>query len=81
MSGRNIPKIRSLFVGANPAWGDEGCALPIMPDYLRPWSYYQGTFLEGQQRYDDRIELPAGYTITEGKTADGIPTYTVNYTK
>ena len=29
------------FVGANPAWGDEGCMLPTTPNYLRPWSYYQ----------------------------------------
>ena len=69
------------FVGANPAWGDEGCAMPITPDYLRPWSYYQGTFLDGQKMCDDKIELPDGYSITEGKTADGRPTYTVNYSK
>ncbi|MBE6729757.1 MAG: hypothetical protein E7568_05955 [Ruminococcaceae bacterium] len=69
------------FVGANPAWGDEGCAMPITPNYERPWSYYQGTFLDGQQVYDDRIEIPAGYTITEGTTTDGRPTYTVNYSK
>ena len=69
------------FVGANPAWGDEGCAMPITPNYLRPWSYYQGMFLEGQQMYDDKIELPAGYTITEGTTADGRPVFTVNYSK
>ncbi len=67
------------FVGANPAWGDEGCALPITPDYLRPWSYYQGTFLDGQQMYDDRIEIPANYTITESTTADGRPVYTVDF--
>lgn len=69
------------FANANPAWGDEGCALPVTPDYLRPWSYYQGCFLEGQVMYDDRIEVPAGYTITEGTTADGRPTYTVTYNK
>ncbi|MBE5793265.1 MAG: hypothetical protein E7323_01095 [Clostridiales bacterium] len=69
------------FVGANPAYGDEGCALPITPDYLRPWSYYQGTFLEGQQVYDDKLDIPAGYTITEGTASDGRPTYTVTYTK
>ncbi|MBQ3156466.1 MAG: hypothetical protein IJB81_06010 [Clostridia bacterium] len=67
------------FVGANPAWGDEGCAMPITPDYLRPWSYYQGMFLEGQQMYDDKIEIPAGYTITEGTTEDNRPTFTVKY--
>lgn len=69
------------FVGANPAWGDEGCAMPITPDYLRPWSYYQGMFLEGQQMHDDQIVIPDGYTITEGAHADGRPTYTVNYAK
>ncbi len=69
------------FVGANPAWGDEGCALPITPDYLRPWSYYQGTFLDGQQVYDDKVAIPDGYTITEGVLADGRPTYTVEYSK
>ena len=36
------------FVGANPAWGDEGCMLPTTPQYLRPWSYYQGELLDGQ---------------------------------
>lgn len=35
------------FVGANPAWGDEGCMLPTSPQYLRPWSYYQGAFIAG----------------------------------
>lgn len=68
------------FANANPAWGDEGCMLPITPDYLRPWSYYQGGFIPGQIAYDDRIELPEGYTITQGKTEDGRPTYTVTYT-
>lgn len=69
------------FVGANPAWGDEGCAMPITPDYLRPWSYYQGMFLEGQTMHDDKIVLPDGYAITEGTTADGRPTFTVAYSK
>ena len=55
--------------------------MPITPDYLRPWSYYQGMFLEGQQMHDDKIEIPEGYTITEGQTEDGRPTYTVNYSK
>jgi len=67
------------FVGANPAWGDEGCAMPITPDYLRPWSYYQGMFLAGQQMHDDRIEIPAGYTIDESTTADGRPVFTISY--
>lgn len=69
------------FVGANPAWGDEGCALPKTPQYLRPWSYEQGLFLDGQGKYDDGIVLPAGYTITKGTLEDGRPTYTVTYNK
>ena len=69
------------FVGANPAWGDEGCALPKTPQYLRPWSNEQGQFLVGQGRYDDRIELPEGYEITKGTHEDGRPTYTVTYNK
>ena len=67
------------FVGANPAWGDEGCMLPTTPNYLRPWSYYQGALLDGQVEYSDKIEIPAGYTITKDATADGRPTYTVSY--
>ena len=69
------------FVGANPAWGDEGCMLPTTPNYLRPWSYYQGTMLDGQTFHENGIVVPAGYTITKGATADGRPTYTVNYSK
>ena len=69
------------FVGANPAWGDEGCALPKTPQYLRPWSYEQGLFLDGQGKYDDGIVLPAGYEITKGTHEDGRPTYTVTYNK
>ena len=68
------------FVGANPAWGDEGCMLPTTPQYLRPWSNYQGAFLDGQEFNADGIVLPAGYTITKGTHEDGRPTYTVNYT-
>ena len=67
------------FVGMNPAWGDEGCALPTTPDYLRPWSYSQGTFLAGQQIYNDKVELPEGYTIVENTLEDGRPVYTVSY--
>lgn len=81
LSAENVKVYGGTFVGMNPAWGDEGCALPTTPNYLRPWSYGQGTFLEGQQIYDDRIEIPAGYTITEGTATDGRPTYTVNYSK
>ena len=69
------------FVGANPAWGDEGCMLPTTPNYLRPWSYYQGALLDGQTFNENGIVLPAGYEITKGATADGRPTYTVTYNK
>lgn len=69
------------FVGANPAWGDEGCMLPTTPQYLRPWSYYQGAFLDGQKFHEDGIVLPEGYTITQSTHADGRPIYTVSYTK
>lgn len=69
------------FVGVNPAWGDEGCMLPTNPSYLRPWSYYQGAFLDGQTFNADGIVLPDGYTITKGTHADGRTTYTVNYSK
>ena len=69
------------FVGANPAWGDEGCMLPTTPYYLRPWSYYQGALLDGQEFHEDVIVLPEGYEITRGKTEKGITTYTVTYNK
>lgn len=69
------------FVGANPAWGDEGCMLPTTPYYLRPWSYYQGALLDGQEFHEDGIVLPEGYEITRGKTEKGITTYTVTYNK
>ena len=67
------------FVGANPAWGDEGCMLPTTPQYLRPWSYYQGALLDGQTFHEDGIVLPDGYVITKGIAVDGRPTYTVIY--
>ena len=69
------------FVGANPAWGDEGCMLPTTPNYLRPWSYYQGALLAGQTYDENGVVLPDGYTITMEKTAAGIPAYTVTYNK
>ena len=69
------------FVGANPAWGDEGCMLPTTPQYLRPWSYYQGALLDGQEFNADGIVLPEGYTITHSKHEDGRPIYTVTYNK
>ena len=69
------------FVGANPAWGDEGCMLPTTPNYLRPWSYYQGTMLDGQTFNENGLVIPTGYEITKGTHADGRPTYTVTYNK
>lgn len=69
------------FVGANPAWGDEGCMLPTTPQYLRPWSNYQGAFLDGQKFNENGIVLPEGYEITKGTHDDGRPTYTVTYNK
>ena len=69
------------FVGVNPAWGDEGCMLPTTPNYLRPWSYYQGAFLKGQTFNANGLVLPEGYAITKGTHADGRPTYTVTYNK
>ena len=67
------------FVGANPAWGDEGCLLPTEPQYLRPWSYYQGEFLVGQEDNKKGLVLPAGYTVTHSIHTDGRPIYTVSY--
>lgn len=69
------------FVGANPAWGDEGCMLPTTPTYLRPWSYYQGPLLAGQTYNENGLVIPDGYTIIKGATTEGIPTYTVEYGK
>ena len=78
----NLLKIYGgTFVGFNPAWGDEGCMLPTTPNYLRPWSYYQGALLDGQTFNENGLVLPAGYDITKGATADGRPTYTVTYNK
>ena len=78
----NLMKVYGgTFVGANPAWGDEGCMLPTTPNYLRPWSYYQGALLDGQTFNENGIVLPDGYEITKGATADGRPTYTVAYNK
>lgn len=81
LSAPNIKVYGGTFVGMNPAWGDEGCALPKTPAYLRPWSNDQGAFLEGQEIFDDKIVLPAGYEITEGVLEDGRPTFAVKYTK
>ena len=80
-SNNNFYIYGGTFVGVNPAWGDEGCMLPTNPAYLRPWSYYQGAFLEGQTFNADGLVLPAGYSITKTTHADGRPIYTVNYSK
>jgi len=69
------------FVGANPAWGDEGCMLPTTPNYLRPWSYYQGALLAGQTFNENGLVIPDGYTITRTVNGEGIPVYTVEYSK
>ena len=71
--GQNIKVYGGTFVGQNPAWGDEGMAHTISTTS----TYCQGTFLEGQLWTD--TEIPAAFSITEGTTADGRPTYTVNY--
>ena len=78
--GQYIRVYGGTFVGQNPAWGDEGMAF-LCPHctHTPGQGYCQALFLEGQSRED--TELPAGYTITEGTTADGRPTYTVNYSK
>ena len=55
--------------------------LPTTPNYLRPWSYYQGGFLAGQTFNADGIVLPAGYTITVSVNGAGVPVYTVSYSK
>jgi len=77
----NFKVYGGTFVGANPAWGDEGCMLPKTPNYLRPWSYYQGAFLDGQTYNENGIVLPEGYTITQTTHEDGRPVYTVSYSK
>ena len=78
--GQYIRVYGGTFVGQNPAWGDEGMAF-LCPHctHTPGQGYCQALFLEGQSRED--TELPAGYTITEGTTDDGRPTYTVNYSK
>lgn len=78
--GQYIRVYGGTFVGQNPAWGDEGMAF-LCPHctHTPGQGYCQALFLEGQSRED--TELPEGYTITDGTTADGRPTYTVNYSK
>ena len=68
------------FVGASPAWGDEGCMLPTSPQYLRPWSYYQGELIPGQKFNENGIVLPDGFKITYSTHDDGRPMYTMTYT-
>lgn len=85
-SNNNFLVYGGTFVGANPAWGDEGGMLPRTPNFLQPWSYYQGAFLDGQSIKNGigtpaLPNLPEGYTITKGIHEDGRPTYTVTYSK
>jgi hypothetical protein len=69
------------FVGASPAWGDEGCMLPGNLN-LRPSSDNQGAFLYTQTYNPDRLDIPEGYTIEKSTHEDGIrPVYTVTYNK
>lgn len=85
-SNNNFLVYGGTFVGANPAWGDEGGMLPRTPNFLQPWSYYQGAFLKGQS-INNGIgapalpALPEGYTITKSIHDDGRPIYTVTYNK
>lgn len=78
--GQSIRVYGGTFVAQNPAWGDEGMAF-LCPhcEHVAGKGYCQALFLEGQSR--EGTELPAGYSIIEGVTDDGRPTYTVNYSK
>ena len=85
-SNNNFLVYGGTFVGANPAWGDEGGMLPRTPNFLQPWSYYQGAFLKGQSIKNGigapaLPALPEGYTITKSTHEDGRPIYTVTYNK
>ena len=71
--GQDIKVYGGTFVGQNLAWGDEGMARTIN----NTSTYCQGTFLEGQ--YWEDTEIPSAYSIIEGTTVDGRPTYTVSY--
>lgn len=55
------------FVGANPAWGDEGCMLPTKPNYLRPWSYYQGALLDGQEFNEMDLQFLIAMKLLRGQ--------------
>ena len=61
--------------------GDEGCMLPTTPNYLPPWSYYQGSLIDGQTFNENGIVLPKGYSIENKTLEDGTPIYTVTYKK
>lgn len=76
--GQYIRVYGGTFVAQNPAWGDEGMAY-LCTECEHKTNYCQGIFLDGQHWKD--ITMPAHYTITEGTTEDGRPTYTVNYDK
>ncbi len=65
------------FVGANPAWGDEG--MTALCTVCGGNTYCQQAFLAGQNRTD--TELPDGYAITESVLEDGRPVFTVSYSK
>ena len=71
--GQDIKVYGGTFVGQNLAWGDEGMARTIN----NTSTYCQGTFLEGQHWEDP--DIPSAYSITEGESKDGRPTYTVIY--
>lgn len=77
--GQYIRVYGGTFVAQNPAWGDEGrCFTCPHCTHTPGKGYCQSIFFEGQGREDTTI--PDSYTITEGTTLDGRPTYTVNYT-
>ena len=78
--GQKIKVYGGTFVGQNPAYGDEGMAYTNPAHAGKPAdsTYCQTIFFEGQNRLD--TEIPSTYTITEGKLADGRPTFKVTYT-
>lgn len=76
--GQYIRVYGGTFVAQNPAWGDEGmCFTCPQCDHTPGQGYCQSIFFEGQAREDTTI--PDAYTVTEGTTEDGRPTYTVTY--
>ncbi len=74
--GQYVRIYGGTFVAQNPAWGDEGRA-DLCP-HCSGQTYCQALFLEGQTNRT-ATEIPSAYTITEGTTTDGRPTYTVSY--